>query len=255
MKKENVDLGLLTYFSCTLEQTISLFEKCPECPAYFTSSREVAAAVKKNLPKLMSSTGGPNTFISTALTPEVSTAIRLSGMIENKGQCTAMRHVVLPDCSEKTVDDIFKPTPIVSSPLKSLEEGIFAGLFENVNERQVAPGYKQLPSQPSIHIRMANSPPTEIKECWRQPVIDVTSPLAKDLRSQAFITKLSYWLNKEQPISLAINGDEDLAIEVFERTGLVVYSVGTLDQPALTAQARPEDGECFGEFSSTFTAA
>merc|ERR1719456_2118976 len=197
MKKEGVDLGLLTYFSCTRQQKSKVFAASPECPAYFTCSREVAAAVKKDLPKIMSSTGGPNTLVSTALTPEVSTAIRLSGMIENKGQCTAMRHFVLPDISEGTVDDIFKPTPIVSTPLKSLEDRIFAGLFEGVNDRKVSPGYKQLPSHPEIHFRMGETPPNEIDECWREPIIDVTSPLSKDLKSQAFVTKLCYWLNKE----------------------------------------------------------
>jgi hypothetical protein len=196
----------------------------------------------------MSSTGGPNTFVTTALTPEVSTAIRLSGMIENKGQCTAMRHFVLPDCTEATVDDIFKPTPVVSTPLKSLEERIFAGLFEGVNSRKPYPGYKPLKSQPDIHFRMAPTPPNQIDECWREPIIDVTAPLAKDFRTQDYITKLCLWLNREQPIALAINGDSDLALDIFERTGLVVYSVGTLDKPALTCQARPEDGECFGEF-------
>jgi len=110
------------------------------------------------------------------------------------------------------------------------------------------PGYKQLPSHPAIHYRMANAPPSEIEECWREPVIDVTSPLADDLKSQKFVTNLCLWLNREQPISLAINGDYDLALDMFERTGLVVYSVGSLEKPALTAQARPEDGECFGEF-------
>jgi len=204
--------------------------------------------VKKHLPKIMSSTGGPNTLVTTGLTPEVSTAIRLSGMIENKGQCTAMRHFVLPDCTEQTVDDIFKPTPIVSTPLKSLEDKIFAGIFEGVNSRKVLPGYKQLPSHPDIHFRMASTPPKEIDECWREPIIDVTAPLAKDFKSQAFVTNLCLWLNREQPISLAINGDADLALDMFERTGLVVYSVGSLEKPALTAQARPEDGECFGEF-------
>merc|ERR1719271_1356106 len=196
MKKEGIDLGLLTFFSCTRAQKNKLFAKCPESPAYFTCSREVAAAVKKDLPKIMSSTGGPNTLVSTALTPEVSTAIRLSGMIENKGQCTAMRHFVLPDCTEATVDDIFKPTPVVSTPLKSLEERIFAGIFEGVNQRKPYPGYKQLPSHPEIHFRMADRAPSEIEECWREPIIDVTLPLGKDFKSQAFVKELSYWLNK-----------------------------------------------------------
>jgi len=248
MTKEGVDPGMLTYFSCTRQQKNKVFKASPECPAYFTCSRDVAAAVKKDLPKIMSSTGGPNTLVAPKLTPEISTAIRLSGMIENKGQCTAMRHFVLPDCTDKTVDDIFKSTPVVSTPLKALEDSIFAGIFDKVNDRKLMPGYKQLPSQPAIHFRLADTPPAHIDECWREPVIDVTAPMSKDFKTQTFVNKLSHWLNKEQPISLAINGDHDLAMELFERTGLVVYSVGTLEKPALTAQARPEDGECFGEF-------
>merc|ERR1712232_807141 len=142
MKKEHVDLGLLTYFSCDRKQKTKIFNACPACPAYFTCSREVAEDVKKTLPKIMSSTGGPNTLVATSFTPEVSTAIRYSGMIENKGQCTAMRHFVLPGCTEKIVDDIFAPTPVVTTPLKSLEDGIFAGIFAKVNDRELTPGYK-----------------------------------------------------------------------------------------------------------------
>jgi hypothetical protein len=212
MKKEGVDLGLLTYFSCSLEQTKQIFAASPECPAYFTCNRVVAAAVKKELPKIMSSTGGPNTLVSTSLTPEVSTAIRLSGMIENKGQCTAMRHFVLPDCTAQTVDDIFRETPVVTTPLQSLEDGIFAGIFAGQNDRKVRSGYTQLPSQPDIHFRMAEVPPNEIEEGWREPIIDVTAPLGRDFKTEAFVNKLSNWLNKEQPISLAVNGDYDLAL-------------------------------------------
>jgi hypothetical protein len=196
----------------------------------------------------MSSTGGPNTLVATANTPEVSTAIRLSGMIENKGQCTAMRHFVLPGCTEKTVDEIFKPTPVADTPLKCMEDGIFAGLFAGANNRKVEDGYKQLPSQPDIHFRMCDSLPYGIDEKWREPVIDVSAPGAEKLKSEKYVLELCKWLNTEQPISLAVNGDQDLAMAIFERTGLVVYSVGTLEKPALTAQARPEDGECFGEF-------
>lgn len=250
MKKEGVDLGLLTFFSCTRAQKTKIFKACPECPAYFTCSREVAEDVKKTLPKIMSSTGGPNTMFATALTPEVSTALRFSGMIENKGQCTAMRHFVLPDCTEKMVDDIFRPTPTLQTPADALKDGIFAGIFEGVNDRKVETelGYKQLPSNPAIHFRLAGQPPAEIEEKWREPVIDVTAPVKDEFRSEAFLLKFCHWINKEQPISLAINGDSDLALSIFERTGLVVYTVGSLEKPALTAQARPEDGECFGEF-------
>jgi len=57
----------------------------------------------------------------------------------------------------------------------------------------------------------------------------------------------SRWLNHHQPISLAVNGNLHLGREVWERSGVVVFTAGTLDAPALSCQARPQDGECFGE--------
>merc|ERR1740121_280015 len=95
---------------------------------------------------------------------------------------------------------------------------------------------------------MQDRPPSEIDEKWREPVVDITAPSSTDFRSEAFLKDLCRWLIKEQPITLAVNGDDDLAMNIFERTGLVVYTVGTLKNPGLTAQARPQDGECFGEF-------
>jgi len=247
MAKEGVDLGMLTYFSCDRKQKTKVFKSCPEGPAYFTCSREVAESVKKDLPKIMSSTGGPNTMVATSFTPEVSTALRYSAMIENKGQCTAMRHFVLPECTEDMVDKIFAPTPVINHVIESLEAKGFAGLYSGNKYEQEA-GYKPLPSQPLIQFRMAPRPPSEIEERWREPVVDVTAPSSSDFRTPAFVRELSGWLIKEQPITLAINGDDELAMKLFESTGLVVYTVGTLESPGLTAQARPQDGECFGEF-------
>lgn len=89
--------------------------------------------------------------------------------------------------------------------------------------------------------------PEAIDEKWREAYLDVTAPMDLD---SSFSMELCQWLNREQPISLAMNCDTDLALELFENTALVVYTLGNVHDkvPALTAQARPQDGECFGEF-------
>merc|ERR1719383_94024 len=68
------------------------------------------------------------------------------------------------------------------------------------------------------------------------------------MTSEKFIEDMAQWLMTHQPISLAINGNQELARSLFEKSGLVVYTVGTLESPALTCQARPQEGETFGEF-------
>jgi hypothetical protein len=70
------------------------------------------------------------------------------------------------------------------------------------------------------------------------------------------VANLSKWLNRHQPISLAVNAKRsqvfDLGRTLFENTSLVVMTIGTTDKddapPAMTVQARPQDAECFGEF-------
>ena len=86
-----------------------------------------------------------------------------------------------------------------------------------------------------------------LDEGWRQPVVDLN--IAKDFGSDAHVLDVSNWLVQRQPISLAVNGDLALALKLWERTAMVVVTVGGCDRrpPASTCQARPQDGEIFGE--------
>lgn len=73
----------------------------------------------------------------------------------------------------------------------------------------------------------------------------------QDFGSDEQISELAGWLVRNQPISLAMNtvgGDFGYARKLFEQTGQVVYTVGSEGNPALTCQARPQEGEIFGEF-------
>ena len=86
-----------------------------------------------------------------------------------------------------------------------------------------------------------------LDEGWRQPVVDLS--IAKDFGSDDHLTDVSNWLVERQPISLAVNGDLALSVKLWERTAMVVVTVGGCDErpPASTCQARPQDGEIFGE--------
>ena len=81
--------------------------------------------------------------------------------------------------------------------------------------------------------------------------MDLTSPSASEFGSDKQVSDLAKWLVRNQPITLAMNtvdGDMDYARKLFEQTGQVVYTVGAEGNPALTCQARPQEGEVFGEF-------
>jgi hypothetical protein len=58
----------------------------------------------------------------------------------------------------------------------------------------------------------------------------------------AFVDELAHWLVKHQPISLALNVPYDIALRLFDRTALVVNTVGypEKNRPAYTCQARPQ---------------
>jgi len=93
-------------------------------------------------------------------------------------------------------------------------------------------------------------PAAQLDEHWRHATVDFSAPeSAERLRSPDWVRDISKWLIAAQPISVAVNDDAGftLAREIFERTAVVVFTAGTLDAPALTCQARPQDGEVFGE--------
>jgi len=121
--------------------------------------------------------------------------------------------------------------------------------------KPLAEGYRELSiggataSKASVAFRISEQLPKAIDEQWREAYLDVTAPKSLD---SGFVDNLSTWLNHEQPISLALNCGLEVAKDLFEKTALVVYTVGNAEQgsPASTCQARPQDGECFGEFPS-----
>eukprot|EP00472_Partenskyella_glossopodia_P009340 CAMPEP_0197538412 /NCGR_PEP_ID=MMETSP1318-20131121/59632_1 /TAXON_ID=552666 /ORGANISM="Partenskyella glossopodia, Strain RCC365" /LENGTH=714 /DNA_ID=CAMNT_0043096819 /DNA_START=153 /DNA_END=2297 /DNA_ORIENTATION=+ len=247
MAKHGVESGMVTYASCDIPQQQQLFSVLKDSPMYFTGSREIAKTLKGFLPNTMSSTGGPNTLLSTKLNEQVAQAIRTSTLIENSGQCTAMRHVVLPEVETEHLDEIFAKTRVVKDSREAIMTDECAGLFDG-QDFKISSGYTQHPTQ-SVEYKVDSNLPVQIEENWRKASVDVTSVDPAKMKSEEFISSLNSWLIENQPISLAVNGDEDFSLSkrLFEETGLVVYTVGSEDNAALTAQARPQDGEIFGE--------
>jgi len=248
MKKHGLELGLVTYVSCSLQDQQELFKIFEDSPMYFTGSRQVAQALKSQLRNTLSSTGGPNTLISTTFDDQVKDAIRTSALIENSGQCTALRHAVLPNVDLDQVSSTFDSCVLLQDPTEALTHSEFKGLLMDQTFR-LSEGYTKH-SKHNVEYKLKDHLPIEIEENWRKASVDVTSVGLEEMKSECFTSSLVDWLIEHQPISLAINGDQHpwhFARRLFEQSGLVVYTVGTEFSPALTAQARPQDGEIFGE--------
>jgi hypothetical protein len=258
-----VDNGLVSFASCTIEEQRRIMKACPDSPLYLTGSRPVSKAIKELLPKTFSSTGGPNTMVAAELTDEVKQAIRWSTMIENSGQCTAMRHLVVSDCEDDLVPQMFtgKDVEVITCPSDSLSKSGFAGLYKGWGDTFTTNdlSYKIIDGvKVPIAYRHGTEYPHGIEEHWRRVFLDVTKDpkLGRSEDNKEFASGLSKWLVAEQPITLAINGDNarkghPLTNNLFEQTAQVVYSVGADGNnvtPCLTCQARPQDGEIFGEF-------
>eukprot|EP01127_Copromyxa_protea_P007034 TRINITY_DN16971_c0_g1_i1.p1 TRINITY_DN16971_c0_g1~~TRINITY_DN16971_c0_g1_i1.p1 ORF type:complete len:724 (-),score=199.66 TRINITY_DN16971_c0_g1_i1:38-2056(-) len=250
LEKHGLDSGMVTYVSCDVEAQRKIISAFPDSPLYFTGSRPIAEAIKEICPKLMASTGGPNTMVALNFTEPIKNAAKLSAFIENSGQCTALRHLVIPPTEKSEILKVFQDnSAVVPSALASLEKSGFANIID-ASPFTVREGYEQLPGL-KVAYKIGDKLPEDIEENWREVYVDVTQ--TEDFKSENFIGGLSDWVSKHQPISLAVNGTTHkeafaVAKDLFERTGIVVYTVGSLEAPALTAQARPQDAEVFGEF-------
>ena len=100
MREKGLPSYLLSYLSSSVEEQRRVMEACPLSPMHFTGSREIAAKIKEVNPHLIASTGGPNTLVSTECTSqEIQNVVQMSNLIENKGQCTALRQWVNLECS------------------------------------------------------------------------------------------------------------------------------------------------------------
>ena len=248
--KNGIDAGMVTYASVSVADIQKIFkETSPDCPMYITCSRELAASVKATKTATFASTGGPNTLVASSLTPKIAEAIRFSAMIENSGQCTALRHCVVPNATAEGVAGIFQGAPVVTTPADSLKRGEFAGLFaDSPVEKNVPPAYSKVPNLNAYYKISSSLPEDGMEEYWRKVFVDVTAIAAPMQPKSKEATQLAAWLVRNQPITLAVNDNYKLGLDLFERTGQVVYTVGGGDKPALTCQARPQEAEIFGEF-------
>ena len=131
--EEGIDPGMVTYLSCQLEDIVRITSRCAGTAGnlYTTCSRELARSIKSTYPDTVSSTGGPNTLLTTGWTGPVRDAIRTSASIECAGQCTALRHLVVPESvSADDVRSIFDGVEHVSCPVDALRRGGFDGVFD-----------------------------------------------------------------------------------------------------------------------------
>ena len=265
LKEEGIDPGMLTYLSCQLDDIKYITAESAEETGmlYTTCSRQLAKAIKGNFDNTIASTGGPNTLIATEWTPQVQDAIRMSASIECAGQCTALRHAVVPESVNLSdVEAMFNGVTHVASPVDSLRQSSFDGVFKKhagTSAPDDKPEYTKHPTKDAYYKVSSEFPAPEndeMEEYWRKVVVDVTNAMPSNVaQANEQVTQLSKWLIKHQPISMAVNAKRsqvfDLGRTLWENTALVVNTIGSTDNsdapPAMSCQARPQDAECFGE--------
>eukprot|EP00521_Asterionellopsis_glacialis_P011685 CAMPEP_0195309616 /NCGR_PEP_ID=MMETSP0707-20130614/38826_1 /TAXON_ID=33640 /ORGANISM="Asterionellopsis glacialis, Strain CCMP134" /LENGTH=702 /DNA_ID=CAMNT_0040373913 /DNA_START=316 /DNA_END=2424 /DNA_ORIENTATION=- len=258
LKEEAIDPGMLTYMSCTLDDVKDITQTCKDHTGnlYSTCSRALAENMMSGYPKTVASTGGPNTLVTTEWTEDVKDAIRMSATIECAGQCTALRHAVVPSSVTKDeINQLFEHVKDIPDAPTALKESMFDGIFPGHEGSLAPPGgeFMKHGKKDASYKISDDLPPDGIEEYWRKVAVDFTKMSPENDKN---VLALASWLNKNQPITLAVNAPRtktfDLGMSLFEKTGLVVYTVGSTDNDknpcALTCQARPQEGEVFGEF-------
>lgn len=268
MRQEGIeDLGMLTYLSCSLDDIKDITRSCRESTGnlYATCSRALAADMMSGYPNTVASTGGPNTMVTTEFNSSIQEAIRMSAAIESSGQCTALRHCVVPESvttDPNQIHKIFNSVQDIPDASTALKNNMFDGVFANhKGSKAPSPDEYTHEDKTDTYFKVLGSlpdPNKPMEEYWRKVVVDfspVSSPETLQNQEDELLS-LANWLNTNQPISLAVNAQQshrlDLGDRLFEFTGLVVYTIGSTNSPevppALTCQARPQEGEVFGEF-------
>ena len=251
MAEHGIPKEMATYASLDVAGQRELLSHCPESAMHFTGSREVAALLKEVAPKLMAATVGPNTMVVSELNDKTREAVRISSTIENAGQCTHVRHLVAPGATLDECEKIYDTAHMMESPLESIKAGFRCdGFLKGApTTAGVDKTYTAHPRVPAAYRVNNHFPEDTIDEKWRQGFIDVTRVENKEqLKDPKFLDGLAAWLVRNGPITLCVNGDDDVAQYLFERTSMTVYTLGTLEAPGLNVSARPQEMEAFGEF-------
>ena len=257
--EEGVDSGIITHLACPLEDIKEITQSCQDFTGnlYSTCSRELAAAIKSGYHNTITSTGGPNTLVNMDWTEGIQEATRMSATIESSGQCTALRHVIVPTfVEEKDIATMLGGAKVAASAPEALKAAAFDCVFAGHNGSPPGPsqdGYQRHACIDASY-RVADSlPPMGIREYWRKIVLDVSK-----VDASYHVDDIADWLNINQPISMAVNGKTreqslEFGLKLWEQTGLVVNTIGNPEKPALSCQARPQEAEVFGEFPPRLT--
>lgn len=260
LKKHNLS-DMVTFLSCSLDDIIHITQSTKDSTGnlYATCSRDLAKEILSSYPNTIASTGGPNTMITTNWAPAVQDALRTSATIESSGQCTALRHCIIPrNVDQGQIHSAFSQVTGITDPADALKLSIFYGVYKD-HRGTKGPDDDSYThwAEEDTYVKVQNFLPRgHIDEYWRKVVVDFSQLESGWEDDEDELYDVAKWLNEHQPISLAINSEREKALllgqALFEMTGLVVYTIGsTSDEatpPALTCQARPQEAEIFGEF-------